>query len=180
MAAADPSKSPNRQKTPAEEVETSGEQAAAAESGCSPNQTNEGAGDKTGGCEPGAEDVGRDGGGCVASHSGGVRVESGAGAADKTTCVLPEHRAAAEKMAEALDNQQQAFDWSEAEDDEEGAKPRTKKKDKSAFSSQDERTPGKEEEIGKDGTVWTVIGEGESRGRRQSLNALTERQIQDS
>ncbi|MEQ2283714.1 hypothetical protein AMECASPLE_014409, partial [Ameca splendens] len=34
-----------------------------------------------------------------------------------------------------------------------------------AFSSQDECTPGKEEEIGKDGAVWTVVGEEESRGR---------------
>ncbi|KAK5600312.1 hypothetical protein CRENBAI_001398 [Crenichthys baileyi] len=49
-----------------------------------------------------------------------------------------------------------------------------------AFSSQDERTPGKEEEIGKDGTVWTVVWEEGSRGRRQSQNALTERQIQDA
>ncbi|KAK5614360.1 hypothetical protein CRENBAI_001943 [Crenichthys baileyi] len=49
---------------------------------------------------------------------------------------------------------------------------------KQAFSSQEERTPGKEEEIGKDGAVWTVVGEEESRGRRQSQNALTERQIQ--
>ncbi|KAK5624047.1 hypothetical protein CRENBAI_019924 [Crenichthys baileyi] len=48
------------------------------------------------------------------------------------------------------------------------------------FSSQDERTPGKEEEIGKDGTVWTVVGEEESRGRCQSQNALTEPQIQDA
>ncbi|KAK5618964.1 hypothetical protein CRENBAI_006044 [Crenichthys baileyi] len=51
---------------------------------------------------------------------------------------------------------------------------------KQAFSSQDERTPGKEEEIGKDGAVWTVVGEEESRGRRKSQNALTERQIQDA
>ncbi|KAK5613301.1 hypothetical protein CRENBAI_023985 [Crenichthys baileyi] len=51
---------------------------------------------------------------------------------------------------------------------------------KQAFSSQDEGTPGKEEEIGKDGTVWTAVGEEESRGRRQSQNALTERQIQDN
>ncbi|KAK5598647.1 hypothetical protein CRENBAI_006616 [Crenichthys baileyi] len=51
---------------------------------------------------------------------------------------------------------------------------------KQAFSSQDERTPGKEEEIGKDGTVWTVVGEEESRGRRQSQNALTKHQIQDA
>ncbi|KAK5615059.1 hypothetical protein CRENBAI_006307 [Crenichthys baileyi] len=49
-----------------------------------------------------------------------------------------------------------------------------------AFSSQDERTPGKEEEIGKDGAVWTVVGEEESRGRRQNQNALTDRQIQDA
>ncbi|KAK5599268.1 hypothetical protein CRENBAI_023585 [Crenichthys baileyi] len=47
-------------------------------------------------------------------------------------------------------------------------------------ANQDERTPGKEEEIGKDGAVWTVVGEEESRGRRQSQNALTERQIQDA
>ncbi|MED6284639.1 hypothetical protein CHARACLAT_021044 [Characodon lateralis] len=49
-----------------------------------------------------------------------------------------------------------------------------------AFSSQDERTPGKEEEMGKDGTVWTVVGEEESRGKRQSQNVLTARQIQDA
>ncbi|KAK5604206.1 hypothetical protein CRENBAI_021142 [Crenichthys baileyi] len=49
-----------------------------------------------------------------------------------------------------------------------------------AFSSQDECTPGKEEEIGKDGAVWTVVGEEESRGRCQSQKALTERQIQDA
>ncbi|MEQ2250738.1 hypothetical protein ILYODFUR_003909 [Ilyodon furcidens] len=51
---------------------------------------------------------------------------------------------------------------------------------KQAFSSQDELTPGKEEEIGKDGAVWTVVGKEESRGRRQSQNTLTERQIQDA
>ncbi|KAK5619685.1 hypothetical protein CRENBAI_009320 [Crenichthys baileyi] len=49
-----------------------------------------------------------------------------------------------------------------------------------AFSSQDERTPGKEEEIGKDGPVWTVVGEEGGRGRRQGQNALTDRQIQDA
>ncbi|KAK5601843.1 hypothetical protein CRENBAI_019949 [Crenichthys baileyi] len=48
------------------------------------------------------------------------------------------------------------------------------------FSSQDERTPGKEEEIGKDGAVWTVVGEEECRGRHQSQNTLTECQIQDA
>ncbi|MEQ2226682.1 hypothetical protein ILYODFUR_029856, partial [Ilyodon furcidens] len=51
---------------------------------------------------------------------------------------------------------------------------------KQAFSSQDERAPWKEDEIGKDGTVWTVVGEEESRGRHQSQNALTERLIQDA
>ncbi|XP_043973374.1 histone-lysine N-methyltransferase MECOM [Gambusia affinis] len=133
MAAADP-KSPNRQKTPAEEVDTSGEQAAAAKSGCSPNQTDEAAGDKSGVCpngELGAEDVGSDGGGSVATHSGEVGVASVAGAANKTTCVSPEDRAATEKMAESLDSQQQAFDWSETEDDEEGAKTQTKENAKS-------------------------------------------------
>ncbi|MED6290517.1 hypothetical protein CHARACLAT_013839, partial [Characodon lateralis] len=34
--------------------------------------------------------------------------------------------------------------------------------------------------MGKDGTLWTVVGEEERRGRRQSQNALTERQIQDA
>lgn len=137
MAAADPSKSPNRRKTPAEEVDASGEQAAAAESGCSPNQTGEAAGDQTGLCpggESGAEDVGSNGGGCVASHSGEVCVESSAGARrDKTTCVSSEDRAAAEKMAEALDGQQQSFDWSETEDDEDGARTRTEENDKSGM-----------------------------------------------
>ncbi|MEQ2281994.1 hypothetical protein AMECASPLE_035991 [Ameca splendens] len=37
-----------------------------------------------------------------------------------------------------------------------------------------------EEEIGKDGIVWTVVGEEEGRGRRQNQNTLTERQIQDA
>ncbi|MED6265098.1 hypothetical protein CHARACLAT_021973, partial [Characodon lateralis] len=48
------------------------------------------------------------------------------------------------------------------------------------FSSQDERTPGKEEDIRKDNTVWTVVGEEESRRWCQSQNVLTERQIQDA
>ncbi|XP_015241207.1 PREDICTED: uncharacterized protein LOC107091662 [Cyprinodon variegatus] len=135
MAAVDPSKSPNRQKNPTEEVETSGEEAVAAESGCSPNQTEDAAGDQTR-CspdgEPAAEDVGSNGeGGGAASHSGEVSVESGAGAADKTTCVSSEDRAAAEKMAEALDSREQAFVWSETEDNEEGAKARKKENDKS-------------------------------------------------
>ncbi|MEQ2224685.1 hypothetical protein ILYODFUR_009984, partial [Ilyodon furcidens] len=43
-------------------------------------------------------------------------------------------------------------------------------------SSQDKRTPEREEEIGKDGTVWTVVGEAERRGRYQSQNVLTEAQ----
>ncbi|KAK5612940.1 hypothetical protein CRENBAI_004296 [Crenichthys baileyi] len=51
---------------------------------------------------------------------------------------------------------------------------------KQAFSSQDERTPWKEQEIGKDGTVWTVVKEEENRRRRQIQNALTGRQVQDA
>ncbi|MEQ2242452.1 hypothetical protein ILYODFUR_035970 [Ilyodon furcidens] len=58
-----------------------------------------------------------------------------------------------------------------------------------AFSLQDERTLGKEEQIVKDGTVWTLVGEEESKWRRQSQNLSTEaegptmyakRQIQDA
>uniref|UniRef100_A0A3Q4G1Z2 Zgc:66448 n=1 Tax=Neolamprologus brichardi TaxID=32507 RepID=A0A3Q4G1Z2_NEOBR len=117
MAAADPAKSPKRQKIAEEEVETCGEKTEAVESGCSARQKDENTCIKTGG-SPNDEqraDVGSDGGGCVASHSE-VTVESGAGA-DKTTCILPEDLRAAEKMAEASGSDQRPFDWSETEDD---------------------------------------------------------------
>lgn len=117
MAAVDPSESPKRQKSPAEEVDTSGERTAAVESGrgvnrkdeTPPNKTTESPGDerRTG--------VGV-GGGCAASHSE-VSVESAAGA-DETTGESPEDPVeAAEKMAEAPGGEQRAFDWSEPEDD---------------------------------------------------------------
>ncbi|XP_069549458.1 uncharacterized protein [Brachyistius frenatus] len=118
MAAVDPSKSPKRQKTPAEEVETSGERIETAESGRSTNQKDETACNKSAESpddEHGARVGG--GGGCAASHPE-VSVGSGAGA-DKTTCSSPEDLTSAEKMAEAAGGNQQAFDWSEAEDDDE-------------------------------------------------------------
>lgn len=100
MAAADPSKSPNREKTPTEEVGTSGEKAEAAESGCSlGREEDEAAGSPDD--EQGAE-------------------VTAAGGADKTTCASPEDPTAAEKMAEAPGNRQRAFDWSEAEEDDDG------------------------------------------------------------
>ncbi|XP_031154687.1 zinc finger protein 62 homolog [Sander lucioperca] len=121
MAAVDPSESPTRQKSPAEEVETSGEKTEAVESRCSLNQKDETTRNKT---EESPEDEQRasvcnDGGG-IASHSE-VSVESGAGA-EKTTSNSPEDLTSAEKMAEARGGDQRGFDWSEAEDDNEEAK----------------------------------------------------------
>lgn len=121
MAAVDPSESPKRQKSPAEEVETSGEKAEAAESGCSLNEKDETICDETGE-SPGDKqkpNVGNEGA-CNASHSE-VSVGSGAGA-DKKTCKSPGNLTSAEKMAEAPDGEQRAFDWSETEDDAEGTK----------------------------------------------------------
>ncbi|XP_042279343.1 uncharacterized protein zgc:66448 isoform X1 [Thunnus maccoyii] len=124
MAAVDPSESPKRQKSPAEEVETSGERTEAAESECSSSKTDEKTVNKTQESCGGEQraDVGSDGG-CVASHSE-VSVESGAGA-DKTTCHLPEDLTSAEKMAEAPGGDQRAFDWSETEDDDEEEETKT-------------------------------------------------------
>lgn len=121
MAAVDPSESPKRQKSPAEEVETSGEKGEAVESGCSSNQKDETTDNKTA-ASPDDErraSVGNDGGG-IASHSE-VSVESGAGA-EKTTCNSTEDLTSAEKMAEAPAGDQRSFDWSETEDDDEEAK----------------------------------------------------------
>lgn len=129
MAAVDPSESPKRQKSPAEEVETSGEKTEAVESRCSLNQKDETTRNKTAESpdeEQGAS-VGNDGG-CVASHSE-VSVESGAGA-DKTTCNSPEDLTTAEKMSEAPGSDQQAFDWSETEDDDEEEKTHKEENDK--------------------------------------------------
>ncbi|XP_030249177.1 zinc finger protein 184 isoform X2 [Sparus aurata] len=129
MAAVDPSESPKRQKSPAEEVETSGEKKEAEESGCSVNQKDETTPNKTvesPDCERRA-DAGNDGG-CIASHSE-VSVESGAGT-DKTTCNSPDDLTSAEKMAEAPGSDQRAFDWSETEDDDEEAKTHKQENDK--------------------------------------------------
>ncbi|XP_056236060.1 uncharacterized protein zgc:66448 isoform X1 [Seriola aureovittata] len=129
MAAVDPTESPKRQKSPAEEVETSGEKTEAVESGCGLNQRDQTTCNKTAE-SPDDErraNVGNDG--CyIASHSE-VSVESGAGA-DKTTCNSPEDLTLAEKMAEAAGSEQRAFDWSETEDDDEEAKSRRKENDK--------------------------------------------------
>lgn len=129
MAAADPAKSPKRQKIPEEEVETCGEKTEAVESGCGVRLKDENTCNKTGGSPNDQQraDVGSDGGG-VASHSE-VSVESGAGA-DKTTCILPEDLRAAEKMAEATGSDHRPFDWTEAEDDRERAKTHAEENDK--------------------------------------------------
>lgn len=128
MAAVDPSESPKRQKSPAEEVETSGEKTEAVESGCSFSQKDETTHNKTA-KSPDDErraSVGNDGGSF--SHSE-VSVESGAGA-EKTTCNSTEDLTTAEKMAEAPGSDQRDFDWSEPEDDGEEAKTHTEENDK--------------------------------------------------
>ena len=124
MAAVDPSESPKRQKSPAEEVETSGEQSEAVEPGCGFSPRDETTHNKTAESpdqERGAS-VGNDG--AAFSHSE-VTVESGAGA-EKTTCNSTEDL----KMAEAPGSEQRAFDWSEPEDDDEEEKTHTEENDK--------------------------------------------------
>uniref|UniRef100_A0A1A8UQY1 Zgc:66448 n=1 Tax=Nothobranchius furzeri TaxID=105023 RepID=A0A1A8UQY1_NOTFU len=125
MAAADPSKSPKREKTPVEEVETSGEQAEVAGSGSSLEQKDEPTCDKP--ADTPVDELGVD---------SEVSVEPGAAGADKTTCSSPpEDQTADEKMAEAVGERRQAFDWSEAEDDEEAAKTTREENNKSDLSN---------------------------------------------
>lgn len=120
MAAIDPSDSPKRLKSPAEEVETSGHNNEAVEAACTltnsdettPNKTTESPDDERG------ANVGIDGG-RSASHSE-VSVESGAGT-DKTTCNSQDDLTSAEQLTEATGSDQRAFAWSEAEDGEEEA-----------------------------------------------------------
>lgn len=121
MAAIDPSESPKRQKSPAEDVETSGQKNEAVESGCILTKNDETAPSKTTESPDDEQraNVGIDGG-RIASHSE-VSVESSAGT-DKTTCKSPDDLISAEKMTEAPGSDQRAFDWSETEDDEEEAK----------------------------------------------------------
>lgn len=112
MAAADPSKSPNREKTPAEEVDTSGEKKAeAGESGCTPS-------------------LGREEDEAAGSPGAGKGAEvTATWGADKTICASAEDPTAAEKMAEAPGSRERAFDWSEAEeDDDRKAKANTEEK----------------------------------------------------
>ncbi|XP_065814239.1 uncharacterized protein zgc:66448 [Labrus bergylta] len=120
MAAVDPSESPKRQKSPAEEVGACGGETEATETGCSLNQNDETTAHET---TQSPDEVQRsspgDGGASVASHSE-VGVESGAGA-DKTTCNAPENPTATGKNTEAPGGDKRDFDWSENEDDNEEA-----------------------------------------------------------
>uniref|UniRef100_A0A3Q3T2U0 Zgc:66448 n=2 Tax=Mastacembelus armatus TaxID=205130 RepID=A0A3Q3T2U0_9TELE len=125
MAAVDPSESPKRQKSPAEEVGTSGVKTEAGKSGRSLKQKDETT------CNKSAEspdDKRRpsfdNDGGCNASHSE-VTVESGAGP-DKTTCSSLDDLTSAEKMAEAPGGEQRGFDWS---DEDEQAKTHRRRND---------------------------------------------------
>ncbi|KAI4810909.1 hypothetical protein KUCAC02_013836 [Chaenocephalus aceratus] len=107
---ADPSESPKRPKSPAEEVDTSGGKTQAEETGCSSNPMDEETHNDPAE-SPDTEQrpsVGRDG---SARHPE-VSVEPGAGAGKKT-CNPAEQ---AEKMAEARVNDHTFYDWSETED----------------------------------------------------------------
>lgn len=128
MAAIEPPESPKRPKSPAEEVDTSGQKNEAVESGCIVNKNDETTSNKT---TESPEDeqsatAGIDGG-RIASHSE-VSAESGAGT-DKTTCNSPGDLTSAEKMSEAPGSEQRAFDWSETEDNEEEAKTHKQEND---------------------------------------------------
>lgn len=129
MAAVDPSESPKRQESPAEEVETSGEKSEAVGSGCSSNQKDETTHSNSKESPDGEQrpSAGNDGG-CIASHSE-VSVESGAGTV-KTTCNSPDDLTTAKNMTEPPGSEQRAFDWSETEDDDEEAKTHKQENDK--------------------------------------------------
>lgn len=117
MAATDTSESPKRQKSPAEEVETSGQKSEVVEPGCITINSDETTANKsTEG--PGEEErvsVGIDDG-PVASHSE-VSVESGAGT-EKTTCISPDDVTTDEKITDAPGSDERAFDCSETVDNE--------------------------------------------------------------
>ncbi|XP_068425208.1 uncharacterized protein zgc:66448 [Clinocottus analis] len=150
MAAVDPSESPKRPKSPAEEVETSGDKTDAVQPGCGSNQKDEPTHNKP---AEGAADEQRTGddGSCVASHSG-VSVESGAGA-EKTTCNSPEDLTSAEKMAEARGSDRRALDWPETEDDDPQAKARAEANDKCEPRSAAESAGGIQRDAGVDDNV---------------------------
>ncbi|XP_068179798.1 uncharacterized protein zgc:66448 [Antennarius striatus] len=109
MAAVDPSESPKRHKSPAEEGETSGRKDEAVASGgilhqgeeTTPSRTTHGRGDER------RADAGTDGG-CTASHSD---VESGA-ATDGTTCKSQDEPTPTGTATEGPSDGQRALPWS--------------------------------------------------------------------
>lgn len=129
MAAVDPSVSPKRLNSPADEEVTCGENTEAEESVCTLNQKDETSASKTTGSpdEVQRTSPGNDGG-CTASHSE-VSVESGAGA-DHTTCNSPENPPTAEGNTEAPGSEQRDLDWSEAEENHEEAPKQKQENDK--------------------------------------------------
>lgn len=117
MAATDPAECPpKRQKSPAEDVETSGLEKEAVEAGCTPNndvETTPSKATESLGDEQSASVgiVGR-----VANRSE-VTVGSGDGS-DKTTCSLPDNTTSANKMTDTAGSDGWGFDWSETEEEE--------------------------------------------------------------
>ncbi|XP_034553354.1 uncharacterized protein zgc:66448 isoform X2 [Notolabrus celidotus] len=122
MAAVDPSESPKRLESPAEEEVTCGKKTEAEELVCRLNQKDGICVNKT---TESTDEVQRtspgNDGGCTASHSE-VSVESGAAGADQTTCNSPtKPPTTGEKHTEAPGSDHRDFDWSETEDNNEEA-----------------------------------------------------------
>lgn len=115
MAATDPAESPPKgQKSPAEEVETSGLEKEAVEPGSPASNGDEMAFGKTS-QSPGEERTASVGiVSCVASHSEG---RSGDGS-DKTTCGLPDNTTSADKTTDTPGNDGWGFHWSETEEED--------------------------------------------------------------
>lgn len=126
MAATDPADCPQkRQKSPAEEVETSGVEKEAVEAGCTANndvETTPSKATESLGAEQTASVgiVGR-----VANRSEGT-IGSGDGG-DKTTCSFPDNTTSANKMTDTAGNDGWDFDWSETE--EEDTEPKIEKQE---------------------------------------------------
>lgn len=126
MAATDPADyPPKRQKSPAEEVETSVLEKEAVEAGCTakndvettPSKATETLGDEQ---TASVGMVGR-----VANRSE-VTIGSGDGS-DKTTCSFPDNTTSANKMSDTAGNDAWDFDWSETE--EEDTEPKKEKQE---------------------------------------------------
>ncbi|KAF7650640.1 hypothetical protein LDENG_00122800 [Lucifuga dentata] len=125
MAAVDPSESPRRQKSPAEEEETSGDQTEVCSATCSSFHTHEIT--RTESTHSSIHEH-RAKGGFISSHSG-VSVEPGA-EANKTTV---ENLSSTQKIGlntEAACSDQLSFNWSDTEDDDEEEKTHEKENDK--------------------------------------------------